>query len=155
MTGAQVEEKGTQDQSVQAFAGIELIDEKNIELLNGLPGFEQYKSFTLAALEGYAPFYALKAVRAPEISMLVMHAEGLDVFSDIVISRGDLEAIGFDDAENPELFVVLKVDHKSQQFTANIKAPLVMNFDKARGNQIILEDSRLSVEYPLFKAAFE
>lgn len=135
---------------VQAFSGINLVEKTQIRLINGLPGFEKYELFTLAELDGYAPFYAFRAVDAPEISMLVMHAAGLEIFTGIEISPGDLKAIGLDDEKDLELFVVLKVDQNSQHFTANVKAPLVFNFSKQLGNQVILDESHLSVEYPIF-----
>lgn len=153
MIAAHTPENHMESQKVQAFAGIDLVDDKKIELVNGLPGFEHFKSFILAELEGYAPFYAFSAVEAPEISMLVIRADGIEVFADVHIPTRDLETIGLTNEDEAALYVVLKVDHESQKFIANTKAPLVFNFKNHLGNQIILEDPRLRIEYPLFEVA--
>jgi len=131
------------------FGGIPMVTYKQLELLNGLPGFENLHTFILAELEGYAPFCALKSVEQPEISMLVIDAKLLPVWHDIEIPARELQILNLEDSGTAEQFVILKVDQHSQEFTANIKAPIVINPQSGSANQVILDNASLSVEHPL------
>jgi flagellar assembly factor FliW len=139
------------EQQHAAFGGIPLIANKRIDLLNGLPGFEDLHRFVLAELDGYAPFSALQSEDRPEISMLVIDAKLLPVWEDIQIPARELQILDLEDSSLAEQYVILKVDQNSQEFTANIKAPIVFNPRSGAANQVILDNAKLSVEHPLNK----
>ncbi len=136
-------------ENINAFGGIPVMTFKSIDLINGLPGFEHLHEFILAELEGYAPFCALRSVKEPDISMLVIDAKLLAIWKDIDLPPRELQILGVDKTADSEQFVILKVNQGTQEFTANIKAPIVFNPESGAANQVILDNASLSVEHPL------
>ena len=131
------------------FGGIPTATLRSIDLINGLPGFENLTAFSLAELEGYAPFCALQSVEHPEISMLVIDAKLLAIWKDIDIPPRELQILDLETTGDSEQYVILKIDQGTQEFTANIKAPIVFNPASGAANQVILDNASLSVEHPL------
>ena len=147
-TQTQTHPTETTDNS-NSYGGIPVRGFKNLDLLNGLPGFEHLRAFVLEELEGYAPFCALRSTEQPEISMLVIDANLLSVWKNIDLPPRELQILGLDKTADSEQYVILKVSQGSQEFTANIKAPIVFNPESGAANQVILDNARLSVEHPL------
>jgi len=133
----------------QTIGGVSVLALKNVDLLNGLPGFEHLHTFVLAELEGYAPFCAFQSVDQPEISMLVIDAKLLNIWKGIDLPPRELQILGLEKTGESEQYVILKVDQGTQEFTANIKAPIVFNPESGAANQVILDNASLSVEHPL------
>jgi len=140
-----VEESGEN----REFDGLQVIDLKHIDLINGLPGFEHLHAFVLAELEGYAPFCAFQSVDEPDISMLMIDAKLLKIWQEVDLPPRELEILGLDNKTDSKQYVILKVDQGTQEFTANIKAPIVFNPISGAANQVILDNINLSVEHPL------
>ena len=132
-----------------AFGGIPMRGIQRVEMINGLPGFENLRSFQLAELEGYAPFCAFQSTEETNISMLVIDAKLLSIWKGIAIPPRELENLGLQNSTEAEQYVILKIDQRSQEFTANIKAPIVFNPLTGVANQVILDNANLSVEHPM------
>ncbi len=137
------------DVAGKTIGGVPVMNFTTIDLLNGLPGFEDLHNFVLAELEGYAPFCAFQSVEQPDISMLVIDANLLRVWKDIDLPPRELQILGLEKTGDSEQYVILKVSQGTQEFTANIKAPIVFNPQSGAANQVILDNASLSVEHPL------
>jgi len=135
--------------SETSFGGIPMMGMQKVAMINGLPGFEDLHNFVLAELEGYAPFCAFQSVEQSSISMLVINARLLSVWTGIDIPPRELAILGLEESQTAEQFVILKIDHGSQEFTANIKAPIVFNPATGVANQVILDNANLSVEHSM------
>ncbi len=138
-----------QAQPVHTMGGIPLTMMKQINLVNGLPGFEDLHSFVLAELENYAPFCALQSMEEPEISMLVIDAKLLSIWKNVEIPPRDLQILDIEKSGDSEQFIILKIQQGSQEFTGNIKAPIVFNRKTGAANQVILDNAEFSVEHPM------
>jgi flagellar assembly factor FliW len=131
------------------FGGIPMLGAQRVDLINGLPGFENLHHFVLAELEGYAPFCAFQSMEQDNISMLVIDAKLLSVWQGVEIPPRELTILGLEQAGDSEQYVILKIDQSTQAFTANIKAPIVFNPVTGAANQVILDHAELSVEHPM------
>ncbi len=132
-----------------SFGGIPMTTSKNIDLINGLPGFEDLHAFVLGELEGYAPFCAFQSLDEPDISMLVIEAKLLSIWKNIEIPPRELQILNIDSTDDSEQYIILRVNHGTQEFTGNIKAPIVFNPKSGVANQVILDNANLSVEHPM------
>ena len=142
-------ETTTQLEQPNTFGGIPLTSFKKIDLVNGLPGFEDLHNFIIAELEEYTPFCALQSVDEPDISMLVIDAKLLAIWKDIEIPPRELQILNVEKSEQSEQYIILKINQASQEFTGNIKAPIVFNPETGLANQVILDNANLSVEHPM------
>jgi flagellar assembly factor FliW len=131
------------------FGGIPMMGIQKVDMIHGLPGFENLHHFVLAELEGYAPFCAFQSTEEGKISMLVIDAKLLSVWQGIEIPPRELAILGLEDGGQSEQFVILKIDQTTQEFTANIKAPIVFNPATGAANQVILDNADLSVEHSM------
>ena len=137
------------EQIPTTFGEFSLVEGRIVNLINGLPGFEHLKRFTIAELADFAPFSAMISLEEPEISMLLVHARHLAVWNSVGVDPRELSAIGAGPGADLDIWVILRTDPETHAFTANVKAPLFVNRETNSGDQIILDDSRLSVDYPL------
>ena len=115
----------------------------------GLIGFPEFKDFVLMDNESLAPFRLLQALDSPAVGFLVLEATALvNNFYETVPAR-EWESLGINGKTKPLAFVIVVVGSAPQTSTGNFQAPLLVNYDKMVGKQIILTDSGFSVRHPL------
>lgn len=127
-------------------------EDQVIDFPFGLPGFEMLTKFLVVELPDYPPFHMLQSLEEPDVTMLILNLNLLKISSSVKIQSRELDKIGIKGKKESYLFVILKINSDSRQFTANIRAPLVINVDDRRGFQVILDDDKLSIEHPLENA---
>ncbi|MFH1851431.1 MAG: flagellar assembly protein FliW [Candidatus Neomarinimicrobiota bacterium] len=124
-----------------------------LEFPFGIPGFESIHAFRLLKLIDYRPFVLLEAVDDSRITLLLVNLQYLKSRAAIQISRVDLLSVGCRPTEAAEIYVILKIDQETGLFTANLRAPLVINENSGTGRQVILDDKSLPVAHPLILLA--
>ena len=134
------------------FNSMNIEQRKVIKFTYGLPGFEELTKFDVEDLKDYQPFSVLQSLEEADISMLILDVRYLKIRDQIKISFDELKRIGVyseNIGENINIYVILKIDEEKQTLSANVKAPIVINTEKKRGGQIILDDKSVPVEYIL------
>ena len=129
----------------------EKIRESSILFKYGLPGFESFTKFTLTDLEDYPSFYLLKSEDEENFSMLVLSLATLKVQEELEVLIDELKRRDIDFAKNA-VYLILKLSQSEKKFTANIKAPIIIDTENHSGTQLILEHRDLSMEYILNNA---
>ena len=115
----------------------------------GLIGFSEFKDFVLMENDGLAPFRLLQSLEAPQVGFLVLEATNLvGNYYDLVPAR-EWESLGVGGKTKPLAFVIVVVGASPETSTGNFQAPLLVNYDRMEGKQIILTDSGFSVRQPL------
>jgi flagellar assembly factor FliW len=115
----------------------------------GLIGFSEFKDFVLMENDNLAPFRLLQAVEAPEVGFLVLEATTLvNNYHELVPAR-EWESLGVDGQTKPLAFVIVVIGSSPTSSTGNFQAPLLVNYEKMVGKQVILTDSEFSVRQPL------
>jgi len=122
-----------------------------IQFRYGIPGFEFLTKFLIAEVEGYAPFQILKSTEEPSMSMLILDVNFIRTSTELNIPTKELKKIDISHTGDSkmEVYAILKYDKDSQAFTANMKAPIVVNSTALLGQQVILENENLTVNHPL------
>jgi flagellar assembly factor FliW len=115
----------------------------------GLIGFSECKDFVLMENESLAPFRLLQSLESPQVSFLVLEPTALiSNYYDRVPQR-DWEALEVLDGTKPLAFVIVMIGSTPENSTGNFQAPLLVNYERMIGKQVILTDSGLSVRHPL------
>jgi len=122
--------------------------ELTLQFDEGLIGFYDCKSFRLIESEELAPFRWLQSTERPDIGFLVI--EGALLVNDYktVIPHREWESL----AVKPEAglaFVTCMVGSENAQSTGNLQAPILINFQKRTGKQVILTETGLTSRHPL------
>jgi len=115
----------------------------------GLIGFSEFKDFVLMENDGLAPFRLLQSLESPQVGFLVLEASALvGDYCEVVPAR-EWETVGVTGKTKPLAFVIVVIGSTPQSSTGNFQAPLLVNYDKMIGKQIILTDSGFSVRQAL------
>ena len=116
---------------------------------NGIPGFETLSKFIIVPLKEYPPFYVFQSLEEPPIAMLVISIKYFESKDEIVVDQTDLDQINASHQNNTNIYFIIKMSNQNNQFTANTKAPIVINPEVLEGCQVILENPKLQIEHPL------
>lgn len=120
-----------------------------LHFASGMPGLEEYRRYTLAALDD-SPAYWLECDDEPGITLPV--ADAFAVISDysFEIGAADVRALDLAEESDALVLVVLTLPQNGGPITANLLAPIVANRRTGAARQLILEGSGFSLRHELF-----
>ncbi|RKY58923.1 MAG: hypothetical protein DRP96_07765 [Candidatus Neomarinimicrobiota bacterium] len=117
----------------------------------GLPGFESLREFRVINKKEIAPFAILQSLDEPRVSMIIINIKYLPVQKQIRRVLMDANRITPEKLRKIDVYVILKVSADKQRLTANAKAPLLIDWERLAGQQLVLERDDLPLEYHLNK----
>jgi flagellar assembly factor FliW len=123
--------------------------ESIIRFEEGLIGFYDFKTFQLIESDEIAPFRWLQSTDRPEVGFLVIEPSLIVRDYTHVIPRREWESLGLTNPEAGVVLVMCMVGPASSQTTANLQAPLLVNFQKNIAKQVILTETGLTSRHPL------
>jgi len=119
-----------------------------IHFEEGLIGFSEFKDFVLMENESLAPFRLLQSLESPSVGFLVLESSTLvQNYNELVPAR-EWESLGVVGDTKPLAFVIVVIGTTPEGSTGNFQAPLLVNYEKMVGKQLILTDSGFSVRPP-------
>jgi flagellar assembly factor FliW len=115
----------------------------------GLIGFPECKEFQLMDSDNIAPFRLLQSSQIKEVGFLVLEPSSVrkDYYSGIPLM--EWKSIGLMPGDPHLAFVICMIGSTPKDSTGNFQAPLIINYKKMIGRQLILTDVALSVRQPL------
>jgi flagellar assembly factor FliW len=131
------------------FGTIEIRDDAVLTFPDGLIGLPGTRYALLAQSESSA-FYWLHSVDDPSIALPVTNPWLF--FSDYEVSVPDEDAtrLKLHGPEQADIFCVVRASDRLEEFTVNLRGPLVVHAADKRGRQIINEAGDYEVRQPLF-----
>ena len=138
--------------NTRIFGEIEIQDDKIIRFDNGIIGFPELKEFTLifdSEKEDKTSISWLQSLNEPELAFPVI--DPLTVYPDYNPSIEDelLKPLGELTPDNLFVLVTVTVPADIQEIAVNLKAPIVINTDTKKANQLIV-DNDLPVRYKIY-----
>ncbi|MFG6114697.1 flagellar assembly protein FliW [Halobacillus sp. MO56] len=135
---------------VTKFFGELTIGRKEIiDFPAGLPGFEQEKAFVLLKMEDEGVYQVLQSVHRPEVALIVTNPY---LFLPNYEFEIELQTQKLLKIVSPEDVIILSVVTLRDPFsktTVNLQAPLVVNYNKNIGKQVILNDTSYHTKHLL------
>ena len=134
------------------FGEIDVDENKLINFAGGIIGFPELKDFLLIHdSEGNGNVRWMQSVQEPAFAMPVI--DPLHIMADYNPSIEDelLKPLGEMTPENMLVLVTITVPKKVEEMSVNLKAPIVINGDTLRASQIIAEDDKYEVKYPIYE----
>lgn len=111
-----------------------LIEDKHIFYLkDGMLGFEKLKNFVLISEEETAPFKWFISIDDPEIGFPFISPWFLDL---------EYKPIRDFDIDKQVIFVVITLQDRDGNMSANMKAPVILNVEDQSGEQIIIPSDK-------------
>lgn len=124
------------------FDEVDTDDYKIITFDDGIPGFDDYKSFIVLEIED-CTFKCLQSIDDRHVCLLL--ANPFEYFKDyeIDIEDEDVTALGIKSISDVEVYTV--VAFHEQKATTNLLAPIIINRSKLKGKQIVFSGTEYSI----------
>lgn len=125
------------------FGEIEVADDRLIAFPEGILGFPQFHRYALLE-NAKGPFRWLQCMDDGALAFVV--ADPLTFFSDYRVAARpeDLEVIKLTKVDSAAVLVIMTIRRDTNEITANLQGPLIMNADARLGRQIVLQEAGLS-----------
>jgi flagellar assembly factor FliW len=135
------------------FGSLEIPENKIIVFKEGLPGFPQINRFTVIELDELKPFKYLQSLDEPLISLFIINPFLLDPNYEFRLTDPDMEDVHSTNSAELAVYAVATIPEDPKGATINFMAPIVINDKDRCGKQVILHESKYSVQHPLLHSA--
>jgi len=132
----------------QQFGELEVSEEQIIHFPNGIIGFEDCKKFVIINDEDFEPFRWLISLDKKEFGFPILNP--FLILDDYKKEFPPSLAKKLQSEDVPlEVFCVVTLKGENNNVTINLKGPILIDYEKKEGKQIILTSDELSVSYPI------
>ncbi len=121
----------------------------------GLPGFESLTSFSINNIPEYEPFCVFQSQEEPDVSMIIAEPEVIQLNLKNYIPSEIKKQLEITSDSELKLFIIFCFNNEKHLITANLKAPIVINSVLNIGQQVILDNPELNVNYQVVKGISE
>jgi flagellar assembly factor FliW len=128
---------------------VQYTEDSVLRFNEGLIGFNDCKSFVLLESEGIAPFRRLQSTEREDVGFLVLDTAYLTKEFLSFVPERDWESIDLTNPAARLAFVICIIGPSPAESTGNLQAPLIINYTKMTGRQVILSETGLSSRQPL------
>ena len=134
------------------FGDQEVDREKVIAFPDGVPGFEQYKSYALFNDPDNEPFQWLLSLENPRLGFDVVNP--MAIWSDYEprISREDLQSLEVKNQGDIIILAVVTLADDPQSVTVNLSGPILVNMANLKARQLALLDDRYTTKHKVLEA---
>jgi flagellar assembly factor FliW len=123
------------------FGELELEEENIVNFPEGLIGFEEYKKFIIISDKELDPLLWLLSIEDPEIEFPILNPK---------LFFASYNPVGISESENVVLFSIVTLKKDMTEITTNLKGPLVVDFKKREGKQVILDSDQFHANHKIF-----
>jgi flagellar assembly factor FliW len=138
--------------NTRIFGEIEIQDDKIIRFENGIIGFPNLKDFTLifdSEKGDKTSISWLQSLNEPEIAFPVMDPLAIYPEYNPTVEDELLKSLGEITPDNLFVLVTVTVPTDIKELAVNLKAPIVINTDTKKANQLIV-DNDLPIKYKIY-----
>jgi flagellar assembly factor FliW len=134
----------------KALGRVTVSENQIITFPSGLPGFPNFRRYTLLNSHLKSPFYCLQCLDDPSLAFLL--TEPAAVVPDYrpkksVNDLKDLQAASIDDLQ---ILVTLTIPPgRPREMTANLMSPLLINQARGLGKQVVIDKPQYSHQHPV------
>lgn len=129
---------------------IEIEEQDILTFEHGLLGLENEKKFVLLPIDADLPLAILQSIEHVEIGFVVAYPFAFKKDYSFDISEDDRNQLQIEKEENVLTYSIVTMKEKFQESTINLLAPIIVNMDKKRGKQIVLQDNKSNpLRYPM------
>lgn len=129
---------------------VEIGEQDILTFEHGLLGLEDEREFVLLPIDADLPLALLQSVQHVEIGFVVAYPFAFKQDYSFDISEEDREQLQIVKEENVLTYAIVTMKETFQDSTINLLAPVILNIEKKRGKQIVLQDNKtFPLRYPM------
>jgi len=134
------------------FGEIEIEEDKIIMFQDGLLGFEDIKKYTIILnSDKDVPFHWLQAVDEPNLAFVITNPFLFKQDYSFDIPDKILEQLEILEKQDVAVFSIAVVPEEMEKMTINLRGPLVINVEKQKGKQLVLDGEGYDLKYYIFQ----
>jgi len=131
----------------ERFGEVSVPDDKLINFVQPILGFEDSKQYILLEHSPESPFQWLQSVQESELAFVVTNPALFSIPYEITLTDDILELLSIQTAEQTLVFNIVNVPADNPtQMTANLLAPIVINQENAKAMQVVLKDTNFAIK---------
>ena len=136
------------------FGELEIKEEDTLFFPYGLPGFPDETNFVYLPYSKESPFAFLQSLKDPDLAFTVVNP--FIFLNDYSFNLEDqiLSEMDILESEPPQVMNIVRIPENAEEMTANLVAPLIINWRNRKARQVLLENSPYSVRQRLFPNGF-
>ncbi len=137
------------------FGEIEIEEGKIITFPAGIPGFQNEKRYVLLPAGDDSPLIWLQSVENPALAFLAASPADFGLNYSFDLSDTIAEELEIQAPDDLLILVLLTLRREEEgrdgqvKVTANLLGPLVINANKKKGRQVVLDPSKYPVQYDM------
>jgi flagellar assembly factor FliW len=132
------------------FGEIEVEEKDLFHLKEGILGFENLKDFFFVDPGDQTLILWLQSKEEGGIAFPVIEPKIFNPDYTLRLLPIELESLNLKDMNEASVFCILTIPRQVSEMSANLKAPLVINNSTKVGRQIVLQDSKLEMRFPVY-----
>jgi flagellar assembly factor FliW len=132
------------------FGELEVRREDILTLNDGLLGFENLKKFFVVDPGDSTLILWMQSTEDANVAFPMIEPK---IFKPDYVAKllpSDLNALQLESVKDAKIYTVLTIPKDVTKMTANLKAPIVINSTNKTTKQIILQDSKLPVQFEMY-----
>ena len=133
------------------FGELQVNKEDIITFSEGVLGFEKLKQFFVVDPGDSTLILWLQSIENGEIAFPIIEPK---IFKPDYVAKllpADMNSVELESLSDAKIYSILTIPSQVTEMSANLKAPIVINNSKKVAKQIVLQDSKLSVKYEMYK----
>ncbi|MCT4642344.1 MAG: flagellar assembly protein FliW [Bacteriovoracaceae bacterium] len=133
------------------FGELQVNKEDIITMTEGLLGFDNLKEFFVVDPGDSTLILWLQSTEDANIAFPIIEPK---IFKPDYVAKllpSDMNSVDLDSLDQAKIYSILTIPSDITTMSANLKAPIVINSKKQIAKQIVLQDSKLSVKYEMYK----
>lgn len=129
----------------------EYSEEDIICFKNGLPGFENLKKYILFPIEENELFNVLHSIEDDSVGLITVSPFNILKEYEFKLEDNILRELEISSPEEVIVINTVTLHSNVEKITVNMKAPIIININRKLGEQIILDNDKYHIKYPLIQ----
>jgi len=133
------------------FGDIEIDENLIYQFEKGIPGIRNVQRFVILDMEDNASFKWLQACDDPYLTMMMVDPSIIDDTYQVSLDDSQMKELQLEDPADAFYMAFVVIPESPQDMTANLLAPVVFNFKKLRGMQVMVNGTPDLLKVRVFK----
>lgn len=133
------------------FGELQVNKEDIITFSEGVLGFEKLRQFFVVDPGDSTLILWLQSIEDGEVAFPIIEPK---IFKPDYVAKllpADMASVELESLSDAKIYSILTIPSNITEMSANLKAPIVINNNKKVAKQIVLQDSKLSVKFEMYK----
>ncbi|MFH1063296.1 MAG: flagellar assembly protein FliW [Candidatus Omnitrophota bacterium] len=113
----------------------------------GIIGFSEHKEFSIIDNKSKEPFVWMESAQDNNLSFIIINPKEFKQGYEPILSAADKTALKINDLSECLIYALVCVPKDSDEISANLLAPIIINKNSNIGRQVILHDQDYSVQH--------